>query len=88
MTKEEYLSQLEQSDLFDLLSVGQKSISVLLKNTKFHYTVVFVCAGKFAWRWSEEQISMPHTNKTFEEVFISVPPEIQTKLIFYMDLFR
>lgn len=88
MTKEEYLSQLEQSDLFDLLSVGSSSIGVLLKDTKFHYTVVFMWTGDKLARWSEEQISMPHINKTFEEVFISVPPEIQTKLIFYMDLFR
>lgn len=78
-------AQLAASKLFWINDIGNDYIYCSLKSLRFKLCIFFDDDGQRSVTWLHPTTKI---NCSFEEVFESVSPEIQNKLLFHLDLFR
>lgn len=78
--------QLTELNLFEHIEVGNTHIQCRFKIIPFTIYILFNSKTKFYWYHTVDGVF--DRDSSFDEVLMSAPEDIQTKLLFNIDLFR
>lgn len=86
---EELIEQIDALDIFEKEFTGLLDRRWALKDTPFRFEMYNYSSSdpKISWWRVSSRFNLGDTVK-FETVLLEVPPDIQTKLLFNLDLFR